>query len=240
MDKTPEQLEAERVAKEAADKAAAEAEVLAAEKAKEEEARKAAVLAALSPEAKALIDAQVAESVKQLKANLDNAYAARDAAQLEAKKAADEKRAAEIQRLTDEGKHKEAYEIQLKQERQANDELKRKNVELTRDVEVRSALKDFNFRNADASEIGFKEIVAHLVQNDKGQWVHKSGTAIRDFAQAFYKDPNKSFLFKAPENNGSGFNQNGSSVNNNTGSLFKMSQADVLAGVAAGTIGRKQ
>ena len=57
-----------------------------------------------------IVAEKVAESLKDIKGKLDNAYAARDEALSKIRKFEEEKRAAEIQALRDAGKHQEAFE----------------------------------------------------------------------------------------------------------------------------------
>jgi hypothetical protein len=52
------------------------------------------------------------------------------------------------------------------------------------------------FRNKKAQDLAFQEVVSQLVQNDKGDWVHKSGSTVKDFVESFAKDDSNNFLFK--------------------------------------------
>lgn len=200
----------------------------------EEEARQATLKNKNSTDddlVKKLVEERVAEQLKEIKGKLDNAYSARDEALRKVKEAEEAKKADEIKRLQDEGKHKEALELQLAEERAARATLEKRNTELSRDVTVRTALSGLEFRNDKAADIAFKEITGQLVQNDSGVWVHKSGVSISDFVGAFAKDEEQSFLFKTKTNNGGGSSSNNSKGTNTDGkpkSLFSMSQDEVI------------
>jgi hypothetical protein len=105
----------------------------------------------------------------------------------------------------------------------------KRNVELTRDIDVRNALASHPFRNENAVEMAYREIVGQLVQNDQGVWVHKTGISIRDFVKGFADSDDNSFLFKAKASSGSG--SNGGKPSDTSGgkkSLFQLSQDEVL------------
>lgn len=180
---------------------------------------------------KKLVDERVAEQLKDIKGKLDNAFAARDEALRKVKEIEEAKKADEIKRLQEEGKHAEALELQLAEERAARAALEKRNTELSRDVAVRASLSGLEFRNDKAADIAFKEITSQLTQNENGVWVHKSGVSISDFIGAFAKDEEQSFLFKTKTNNGGGSSSNNAGGTNTAGktkSLFEMSQDEVL------------
>lgn len=212
-----------------------EAERKAAEEA--EAARKAANNKDDDDLVKKLVEERVAEQLKEIKGKLDNAYSARDEALRKVKEAEEAKKAEEIKRLQEEGKHKEALELQLAEERATRVALEKRNTELSRDVAVRASLTGLEFRNDKAADIAFKEITGQLIQRDDGVWVHKSGVSISDFIGAFAKDEEQSFLFKTKTNNGGGSSSNNAGGTNTDGkpkSLFAMSQDEVLKMVREG------
>lgn len=172
----------------------------------------------------------VQEALKPMKSNLDNAYAARDEALRKIAEFEQKEREAEIKRLQDENKHKEAFDLQLAQERAAREALEKRNVELTRDVELRSALNSIEFRNKNASEMAYKEIVSELVRNDSGNWVHKSGIGISEYVNSFIANDDNAFLLKQKVSTGTGSTATTTqpATGNEKKSLFKMSQAEVL------------
>lgn len=176
-----------------------------------------------------------------IKGKLDNAFKARDEAL--AKVAEFEKAAKEanLKRLTEEGKHREVYELQIAEANARNEALEKRNTELSRDVTVKDALKSLPFRNDRASEMAFKEIVDNLVKNEAGQWVHRSGISVKDYCEAFSKDDNQSFLFKPKTNSGGGTptgnsTTSGGSTSTGKQSIFDLSQAEVLKRASEGTL----
>lgn len=180
-----------------------------------------------------IVKERLDKELAAIKESLNKAYAARDE---NAAKVADfekKEREANIKRLAEEGKHKEAYELQLAEKDAALAALAKRNVELSRDVAVREAVRQLPFRNGKAEAMAVAEITSSLVQNEHKEWVHRSGVSIREYCEAFAKDEDQSFLFKAKANTGSG----SASTNSGSGtpaaadkpkSLFAMSQAEVI------------
>lgn len=176
-----------------------------------------------------IVKAKLDEALKDIKGKLDKAYGARDDALKKIAEIEQKEREAELKRLQDEGKHKEAYEMQLAQERAAREALEKRNVELTRDIEVRNALSTHPFRNENALEMAYKEITGQLVKNENGVWVHTSGANIRDFVKGFAESQDNSFLFKPKVSTGAGSSESSSNPGSSEKkSLFQMSQAEVL------------
>ena len=141
--------------------------------------------------------------------------------------------------MEEDGKFKEAYELRLAESNARLAALEKRNTELSRDVSVRDALKGLAFRNDTASEMAYKVITEQLVQNDAGQWVHRSGVSIRDYVGEFAKSEEQSFLFKPKSSSGAGTNSStgGTPDTTTTKSLFQMSQAEVLKMAAEGKFG---
>jgi hypothetical protein len=220
-------------------------EVAAAAKKKAEEDAEAARKAALSTVNKAdseminkMVSDRLAEALTDIKGKLDGAYKQRDDSLAKIAAFEAKEREATLKRLAEEGKHKEAFEMQLAEERSKNEALQKRNTELSRDVSVREALRGFTFRNDKASDMAFKEITANLIQDAQGQWVHRTGISVRDYCDAFSKDEEQSFLFKAKANSGSGSSGtgNGAPPVDKPTSIFKMSQAEVLKLAAEGKL----
>ena len=186
-------------------------------------------------------DAKIREAVKEMKEKLDRAYGERDklAASLAAKE--QKERELEIERLKEAGKSNEAYELQLTQERAEKEALKQRTIELTRDIELRDSLSVFTFKNENARKLAQQEIVKDLVQDEKGEWLHKSGISITDYAQAFSENPANEFLFKAKTNSGTGDLSTTSTqiTSSDNKSLFDLSQEEVLARARKGNIRRR-
>lgn len=176
-----------------------------------------------------LVEQRVAEALKEIKGKLDNAYASRDEANRKLAEAEQREKEANLKRMEEEGKHKEVLEARLAESVAKNEVLEKRITELTRDAEVREQLSGLPFRNEKASRSAYKDIVADLVQDDKGVWRHKSGVSVKEFVEVFVKDEDNAFLFKAKPSNGSGNNSPADTpTNQKPGSLFALKQEDVL------------
>lgn len=198
----------------------------------------------VEPDVESVIQKRVEEALAPIKTKLDTAFAARDEAQKKAKEAEDKLRAAELQRLTDEGKHTEALQMQLEEAKKKAEALEQQNLELTRDNALRSALSSLpsKFRNANAMNMAYQEIVATLIKDATGSsWVHRSGISIADAVKLFADNPDNLFLFeqKASTGGGSQGNKQVPDTSSRKG-LSELSQADVLSKVAAGTLSRQR
>ena len=184
-----------------------------------------------------LVKERLLDELKPIKEKLNTAFSQRDEALKKIAEFEKEKRDAEIARLKEEGKHKEAFERQLAEERAAREALEKTNLELSRNNDVRVALNGINFRNDKAVEMAFQEIVGALVRNEQGQWVHKSGISIRDYVKTFVDDEDNSFLFKTKASSGSGSSgPKGTAPASGPKSLFDLSQAEVLKLAAEGKL----
>jgi len=225
---TPEELEAEELKK------AEEAKLAAEEKAKFD---------ALSQEekiAKQIADG-IAAALKPIKQNLDNAYSERDKVKAELDRIAKEKRELELQRLKDEGKFKEAHEIEVKTLKEEKEATDKRNVELTRDVQLKDALSGLDFSNVRSMNMAASEITAQLVRNEDGKWVHKTGASIEEFVSLFATNDENEFLFKPKLNSGGGGKKpTNNGTPDNSGSLFKKSQTEVLKMAREGKLPRRQ
>lgn len=176
-----------------------------------------------------LVEARVAVALKEIKSKLDSAYAARDESNRKLAEATQREKEAELKRMEEDGKHKEVLEHRLSESIAKLEVAERRVTELTRDVEVREALSGLPFRNDKAAKIAYREIVDVLVQDEKGVWRHKSGVSIKEWVEAFTKDEDQSFLFKAKSSNGSGTGGiTSTTTDSKTGSLFDKSQDEVL------------
>ena len=191
------------------------------------------------PDIEKIVKERIAEALKPMKENLDKAYGSRDDALKRIAEFEKKEKDAELKRLQEEGKHKEAYELQLAEEKARREVLEKRNIELTRDIEVRNALGSQPFRNDNALEMAYKEIVGQLVQNEQGLWVHKSGVSVKDYVKSFAESEDNSFLFKVKASNGGGTPNIKSSPTNKDESIFNLSQAEVLKRIAEGKISAK-
>lgn len=188
-----------------------------------------------------LVAEQVDSQLKDIKDKLNKAYGARDEALKRIAEFEQKEKEAELARLKEEGKHKEAYELQLAEEKAARAALEKRNIELTRDLSVKDVLKAYPFRNDNAFEMAYREIVGALIQNESGDWVHKSGTDLKSYVDTFANSDENSFLFKPKTSSGGGSNPPKSGSNDTTKkSLFEMSQSDVLKMAAEGKLRRSR
>lgn len=189
-----------------------------------------------NPEIQAMIKSAVAEAVKDVKVKLDAAYAKRDEALQKVSEFEQKERDLEIKRLQDAGKEREAFELQLAELKANQETLQKRNLELSRDVDARQALSAFAFRNEKAAKMAFDEVTSQLVQNEKGEWVHKSGVAVKDFVKTFAENEDNAFLFKQKQNSGNGSQNIPPSNNTTKKSLFEMTQDEVLQMAAEGKL----
>jgi len=176
-----------------------------------------------------LVSERLDENLKPIKEKLDAAFSARDEALKKIAEYEQKEKEAELKRLQEEGKHKEAYELQLAEEKAKREVLERRNIELSRDIELKSILADYSFRSTNASVMAYKEIVEQLIQNENGTWTHRSGVSIKDFVKSFSENDENSFLFKQKTSSGSG--SSGVTTNKNTEkptSIFDLTQEEVL------------
>jgi len=184
-----------------------------------------------------LVEERINENLKPIKDKLDNAYAARDEALKKIAEYEQKEREAELKRLQDEGKHKEAYEIQLAEEKAKREVLEKRNVELTRDIGLKTILTGYTFRSTTASEMAYKEVIGQLVQNENGNWIHRSGISVEDFVKTFAENEENSFLFQPKISSGSG--SSGITTTNTKEapkSIFDLSQDEVLKRIREGKL----
>lgn len=188
-----------------------------------------------------LVSERVDTALKSIKDKLDKAYSARDEALGKVKEFERKEREESIRKLQEDGKHREASELAVSEERSRREAAERKVVELTRDLELKSVLGALNFRNQAANEMARRDIVEQLVQNEAGDWVHRSGVTIDAFVKDFAAKPDNAFLFKPKVSSGGGSLSTTKPVDQATGkSLFAMSQDEVLKQAANGGVRRRR
>lgn len=178
-----------------------------------------------------LVEEKVKEAITDLKQKLDKAYGARDEAMKKLAEIETFRKQEEVKRLQEEGKHKEALEMQLAEERAQKAAYQTRVIELTRDMELRGALGTYNFKNDSAFNMAYREIVEQLVQDEKGIWKHKSGIPLKDFVKQFAEAEDNAFLLKPKVSSGSGTSSVKSTVVNSGlqgKSIFDLSQDEVL------------
>jgi len=182
----------------------------------------------------------VDEALAPIKAKLDDAYTKRDEAL--AKSAEHEQKVKDIERerMREQGKETEALQSELEELRAKDKTKDGKIIELTRNMEVNSMLAGLEFRNDKSRKMAFEEIVGELVQDENGNWKHKSGSDLNKFVSDFSQDEDNSFLFKSKESSGAGsLSPKPSSPSANTGSLFELSQDEVLKRAQEGTLKKR-
>jgi len=182
-----------------------------------------------------LVKTQVAEELKSIKANLDKAYKARDDAAAKVAEFELKEQEAEIERLKNDNKHKEAYDLQLQQEKAKYEALAKRNTQLTRDMEVKNLLGKYDFKSESASEMAYQTLLSGMVQNDTGDWVHRDGASMSDRVDSFMSSEEQSFLLKPVVNSGTGATTS-SGAENTSKSLFDMSQEEVMQRVREGKL----
>lgn len=193
------------------------------------------------PDISVLVKQQVEENLKPIKEKLDSAYSARDEALKKLAEIEQQQKEAEKQRLKEQGKLQELAEMQLAEERAKREALEKRNVELTRDVTVKSQLANINFRNQKSREMAYGDIVKELIQDENGNWTHRSGASIEDYIQSYAENEDNKFLFQPKVSSGTGGNAPSSNqgTSGTPKSLFEMSQEEVLKLAAEGKLPRK-
>ena len=183
-----------------------------------------------------MVTKKVAEELKSLKSKVESAYQQRDEALKKVAEQEEREREAVKKRLEEEGKHKELYELQLAEEKATRQALEKKNIELTRDISVRDILKTYEFRNANAQEMAYREVIKEMVQAESGAWVHQSGVGMADYIKSFADAEENSFLFKVKVSAGAGSGQGKTNVTSESKSVFDLSQEEVIKRAEAGTL----
>lgn len=179
-----------------------------------------------------LVDTRVKEAIKDIKDKLDKAYSSRDDALKRLAEIEQTRKQEELRRLQEEGKHKEALELQLAEERAQKSAYEKRVIELTRDMELRSALGSYSFKNDNAFNMAYREIVEQLTQDEKGVWRHKSGVPLKDFVKQFAEAEENAFLLRPKVSSGTGSTASSKATNTSSGlegkSIFSLSQEEVL------------
>jgi hypothetical protein len=188
----------------------------------------------------AMVKAGIEEALKPMKANLDSAYGARDAALKKAAELEQKQKDLEIEKLTNEGKIKEVLELQLAEEKAKREAVERRNVELSRDAELRTSLSALPFRNEKSLQMAQNELLPQLTQVE-GVWRHITGISVAEAVKKFHDDTENSFLFKPLISSGPGADLPGTiPPQTPKKSLFKMSQKEVMDMAAKGALPKRK
>ena len=191
----------------------------------------------ISADVQELINAEVSKAIKNIKGNLDNAYAERDAYKAKIAEAEAAKQAAEIAALEKAGKHQEVMQIQMNELTKKLETYEQKNTELSRDNAVRSQLNGLDFRNDKAANMAYSDIVSSLTKDVNGNWVHSSGASIAEAVSSYAKDDKNAFLFNVKANAGTGTTVSKPATGTTpVKSIKEMDQIELLQAIAEGKI----
>ena len=191
----------------------------------------------ISADVQELINAEVSKAIKNIKGNLDNAYAERDAYKAKIAEAEAAKQAAEIAALEKAGKHQEVMQIQMNELTKKLETYEQKNTELSRDNAVRSQLNGLDFRNDKAANMAYSDIVSSLTKDVNGNWVHSSGASIAEAVSSYAKDDKNAFLFNVKANAGTGTTVSKPATGTTSvKSIKEMDQNELLQAIAEGKI----
>ena len=185
------------------------------------------------------IESIVEERLAKMKANMDRMASERDEAlklkvELESKQKEDT-----IARMKEEGKLQEALEMELAEARAKLDVYAKETTQRKRDGVLNYALSGMEFRNDKSRDMARREIVDQLVQNEEGQWLHSTGSNIRDYVEAYSKSEDNSFLFRVKSNTGAGTgNPAGAPSTDVSKSIGEMSTQEILALAQKGKLGK--
>ena len=187
-----------------------------------------------NPDLEAIIASRMEDErnkmLSEFKDKLDSAYSARDEILREKAQLEEEKKAVEIKRMEEEGKHKEVAELRLAEMSAKNEALSKRVTELTRDHEVTNAIAGLEFRSDVAGEMARDRILAQTMQDETGVWKHKSGVSIKEFVEHFKKDEANAFLFKPKTNTGAGTQQQAGTVDMKSNKpITEMNTQELLA-----------
>jgi len=184
------------------------------------------------------IEQEVQDRLSKMKSNMDRMARERDEALKKAAEIEQKQKQDQMKRLEEEGKLQEVLEMKLAESEAKLKVFEQENTRLNRDNVVNGTLSALEFRNDRSRQLAYRDIVEQLVQNETGNWVHKSGISIQDFVGSYSKDEDNSFLFRVKTNSGTGAD-NPSGTPNMTAkrSLSQMSQSEVLALAASGKLG---
>ena len=188
----------------------------------------------------AIIEKIVAERLSKMNDNMDKMSAERDKAIKKATELESAAKKAQIERLESEGKTTEAAQLEIAELKARLEVLTQENTTLSRDHVVSNATTGLDFRNETAKDMAIKEITSQLIQDDNGQWKHKTGISIKEFVDVYSKDKEKEFLFKPKTSSGSATMQAGTPSGSSSGSKKKvteMSTQELLRAAASGDFG---
>jgi hypothetical protein len=184
------------------------------------------------------VEQEVQDRLSKMKQNMDRMAKERDEALKSKAEIEQSQKQEKIKRLEDEGKLQEAAELKIADLTAKLSVYEAENTKLNRDTILLSHLSQLEFRNERSREMAYRDIIDQLQQTEEGQWVHKSGSSMKDFVDSYSKNEENSFLFKVKSNSGSGMGQPAApSEITNKKSLAEMTQQEVLSLAAKGQLG---
>jgi hypothetical protein len=186
----------------------------------------------------AQIAALVAEQIKEIKGKLDASFTARDEAVRKATQLEEAARKKELEDLTAAGKHAEVAQLKMTALEENLKIAQGKITSYERDSVVKDALRAVKFRNDRSAEMAYRDVVDQLVQNQEGQWVHKTGVSIKDYIGNYTKDEQNSFLFEPKVNSGGGSGPAAGTPKIGAGrKITDLNTQEILAAATAGELG---
>lgn len=191
-------------------------------------------------------DKSNSDEFKLLKEKLDRLYSERDTMKEELEAANKKIRDDELERLKSEGKEVEALQGQLDDAKAEIKTLNEKIIKLTRDNAVIKELGHYDLRNDRAKDLAYDAILKDLVQDEKGEWVHKAGKSLSDFIKSYFDDEDNAFLLKPKVNRGTDpddttiVDTKPVTPGKRKDSLFGKSQAEVLRMAEEGKLPRQR
>jgi hypothetical protein len=116
--------------------------------------------------------------------------------------------------------------------------FEKETTKLKRDGVLNDALSSMDFRSDKSREMARQDISNELVQDEEGAWVHKSGSNIRDYVEAYAQSEDNSFLFRVKSNTGAGSGSPAGAPSTDVSkSISDMSTSEILALAAKGKLG---
>lgn len=184
------------------------------------------------------VESLVEERLAKMKANMDRMSKERDEA-LKMKAEMEAKAKEEtISRMKEEGKIQEALEMELAEAKAKLEVYAKETTALKRDGVLNDALAGMDFRSDKSREMARQDISSELIQNEEGAWVHKSGSNIRDYVEAYSQSEDNSFLFRIKSNTGAGSGSPAGAPSTDVSkSISDMSTSEILALAAKGKLG---
>lgn len=183
------------------------------------------------------VEAAVQERLADMKEKMNSLDKKLKESEREKTRAEELKKQAEIKALEDAGEHTKAAERRLVEAQEKLRISEEKVTRLTRDAQLKEALREVPFRNAAAQEYAYKVLVDDLIQDSNGQWVHKSGVPIAEHVQYFFKLEENNFFIKPKQNSGAGTSTGQASDTTIKKKPSEMTSEEILKAAKEGRLG---